>query len=412
MVRHAPFNSEQWFVQCREALDEYLLIGDASTCPLFSELLPRLCRDYGVEHSAGDTHASERMWETLSHGKSWTHAGTAVNLTRWFSLITAGREDDQHWHSRLLAQLYYCIESDLLSGKPFLKYLESRCPSFARPQQNSRRMADESSEQRNLRAACANTLVVATMVRADQQNQSLERLVTGVVEPVERWLKESNKRLRSTTTVVSWLVEQQTGGVKKVLGEVAGLMHSATFLRRIGLSKGHPQVLQRAEQSLTAQEQLDGAIKQQDDVASHLGDLVLRLLGTFNQSLLHLTEGWPNACAKWLDDRGADTSKFLSDVRLFRDLCDQKHSSLATAMAERSQFQTMSMQQVVQVIESDLEGNELSDGSARWLRDVLSKFMQSQVAEDGFNDLRRVEKATGNRRPSIERFAIEQMTNR
>ena len=121
----------------------------------------------------------ERVWRDLLESRFWEVEGQATNLVRWWQLIEFGMQFMEFWHEAYLAQLYACIECDLLHGKAFDKLLRERAAaqtkSLSGPHDDAARMRESTEQQRTLQKSCANLLVTSTMFLGESRNQSVER---------------------------------------------------------------------------------------------------------------------------------------------------------------------------------------------------------------------------------------------
>lgn len=415
LMRHGPFNQASRLQQCKQAFGEYLQVASPQTCPLFDDLLPRLLRDRHREKDMAQANIQDEIWSELAKNEAWDVAGTPVNLNRWFHLISEGRIDDRWWNERFLSQLYTCLELDLLAGKKFEAFLDAKHAQTQVQQHDfdtKPMMKDQTAEARQLKASCANLLVVSTMVRADPQNQNVERLVCGVLAPFEEWVKLGNKQLRDAGASIPWVQEQLGGKFFEMVNLCLGCLSCWSSLRSFGFSGGftHLQAFLKDEGHL--KDRVFGELVAQDEFAVQLGELSLALCREVVCSWLWLLEGWPQRAVLWLTDAGEkEVAAFLSDAARFdaleaRVLAGDRDLS---PLYERSVFRLIPVKQLRSALSES--GGKLTDDLKAFLRMKFARFMQSQVPEDGFNLCRRVETLSQNMRAPVHTLCNNMFTD-
>ena len=414
IMRHGPYNQSARLQQCREGFEEYLVLAEPSQCPLFLELLPRLLRDRGRGHELTRPGIAEEVWEELRQRRAWAKAGTPVNLNRWFALIQEGREDDQHWHERYMGQLYTCLGCDLMHGKRFQEMLEGRGQSMRLNTVEGERsqMKDHTAESRALRNSCANLLVVSTMSRAGHHNQDIERMVVAVLEPLESWVGTSNAELRSAHASLPWVQKQLSGAFFGMLMDTWRHMRSWGSLMSFGFLAGSKRMQDQIsfEDPMIA-DRFQGEVVVQVELATQLGDLCINLGLEVTQSWLWMLIGWPQGAVLWLGpDAQAEVAQFLQDAEAF-----EKLQALVLGGAtelrdlhQRSIFQLRPVQQLLRALR-ERDGQVTEDLKA-FLVNKFARFMQSQLAEDGFNISRRVETLALNKKAPVHTLCHKMFT--
>lgn len=287
VMKHGPFHQAQRLKQCMACLREYLDLARPSDDPLFAAMLPRILNDTGRLGEMGRHGIDAEIWQSLADCKPWKESGSPCNLTKWFHIIRQSRCDDATWYSQALAQVYCCIECDLLHGKKFQRMLADLRLKVGIANDDEARplMREEAPEQKTLTQSCQNLLVVSTMVLCDPDNQYKQRLINCIAEPLQHWQAESNRELRSVDGSASWGVSQVRGDMLRMLGMTFGKLTNIGDLQHISLTI--PQV------GLNAPEDLDFESRRQGNLAVFFGELAVWVASNFLQRQLWLLRGWP-----------------------------------------------------------------------------------------------------------------------
>ena len=418
IMRHGPFSQSARLQQCREGWQEYLQLAEPSRCPLYIDLLPKLLRDRHRLSEASREGIAEELWEELNQSQAWERAGTPVNLNRWFALIAEGREDDRYWHERYLAQLYTCIECDLMHGKKFKEMLAAKDSRPIRMdvegiEGEKNMMKDQTAEGRSLKNSCANLLVVSTMARSDPHNQDVERMVFTIMEPLESWTRGANVELRSAEASLPWVEKQLVEGCFfDMLNATWKHMRSWGSLSSFGFMTGSMGMEAQLAAPTAAADQaisdrLHGEVVVQEEFAAQLGDLCLSIALEVTQSWLWMLIGWPQRAVLWLGPGAeAEISQFLRDASHFEKLQARvldgatEHKELV----DRSIFKLMPVQQLLQALRQT--GGAVTQDLRQFLQHKFARFMQSQVAEDGFNICRKVETLAQNKKAPVQTLCM------
>jgi hypothetical protein len=259
------------------------------------------------------------------------------------------------WHSRLFAYTLACLELDLLHGAKFDDMFKCKAmgkqvvaPSAASEDKEGPglRSAQQASEAA-MRAACANLLVLATMMLSCDQHQVRQRVIVAVSTPLEAWHSCQNKALRGCRDTKPWCLDQLSGGFGRTLSSTMGVLgdslrlHSCGFTsyrdREHGLAwrRDHPgDAAERAEET-------------EDDLANAMGSLAIGIVGAFAYRMAWFYRGWPMLSVLLLKDdaRQSTLDLLMADRRRFQNLVAMPCPDDAK-VAKRSCFHCLPVQQV------------------------------------------------------------------
>jgi hypothetical protein len=112
---HAPWDDAKWYSAGRSAVLSYLSVSDSSTCPVFTELAPRILADMG-EDGFVSADSVQRAWESLP--EAWRHKAPKVGLRVWFHFVRAMSVYLKIWHARLVVVWFMCLTQGMLKRGP------------------------------------------------------------------------------------------------------------------------------------------------------------------------------------------------------------------------------------------------------------------------------------------------------
>ncbi len=108
-------------MQVGEAAKTYFSIASPKTCPYFQHSVPGLLRDRDQEWRIGEPNIVEALRDDAKTADAWEVKGNKITLNKFMSAIRESKTDDREVHTRLIAQLYCCIEEGMLRDKKLKK---------------------------------------------------------------------------------------------------------------------------------------------------------------------------------------------------------------------------------------------------------------------------------------------------
>lgn len=288
--RHGPWTSKQRAEQIGHTMDEYFELMSPSQCPLFQELLKPILRDREEEGRMAEQGIADIVWDELRELDGIrVRRGEVISFNRFMGMLREGRREDKRWHSRLHSQLITCMQNGMFSDPAFDKVMvraRRSQPDGGDGCEEERATAIENRDERVLKRACQNVLVLSTLMLADPLNQARQRCILCVLEPHEAWHSTQNRSLRSTTATAPWLLKQIKGDFWAPLVESSKQLGSWASLQYIGITST-PQHIESA-----MLENGEGASSTDDELSKHLGSLVLSALGHRLRRCLWMVMGW------------------------------------------------------------------------------------------------------------------------
>lgn len=389
-VDHGPWSEEIRLQQAKQVVSEHLRHGSPHECPLFQKLAPAMYKDHESDFDTylGSEDAAEFLWRALDECSPCRNKGRKVSMNRFLAAVTTGKAQDKNWHFRLYGYILVCLQMGFFTKSKGLSLLDKvSLPNVTDGDAPTRR---DGPEAKALRAACANALVCATMLLMEPGAQHVQRCIFTSSENWQQWHTEQNTRLRSAGESLSCFSEQFSDG--KFLQTCAATFGSLDDPNRLifcGISLEKPQV--------EGMDMNHPAIEQQDELAMHCGRLAQELVSARLRRCLFALRGWPANSIRFLASPQLATHagrSLRTDCANFQWLKEQD-SPHAKRVADRSIFHLGPVRQLVACMEST--AFEVTEGIKALVRKKQSRFLGSQLIEDGFQRLRRCEDDTYNK---------------
>ena len=177
-------------------------MATAESCEWFQECLPLIAKDRHEEHRLGDPAFVSEVWQEAVSGPIWARRGTRPSLNRFMSLIREAKREMPLWHTRRFAQVVTCMQEGLLRSRKMTKYLKARdairdgaAGSSALPLDDAagQPLQERSAEERAIRAAAQNLLVVSTLILDDDHNCRMAKMITAVYSVWNEWHSEQKQ---------------------------------------------------------------------------------------------------------------------------------------------------------------------------------------------------------------------------
>lgn len=161
----------------------------------------------------------DELWtEVVVNHPQWSRKGTRPTLNRFMSLIREGAQEMSWWHTRKHNQTIVCVQEGLLSDGKIGTYISQKqklkevaSASGTNDRVDSAPMIDASAEEKAIRAAAQNLLVLSTLLLDDDMHCRLLKLIVHTYSPWDAWHSTQNKTLRSAGSSAPWLLGQLGG---------------------------------------------------------------------------------------------------------------------------------------------------------------------------------------------------------
>ena len=384
---HGPWAEDTRYRQVVEAMRDLHDFEGPASQPLWQAFAPKILHDLGMDSHIGDDGIQEQLWEICFDASPWQKKGTKMNANRFMGAASRPMQEDQHWHMRLWGYTHICIELDMLQGKEFNKMvIPTAAPGDGQDHpEDTAQLRQPLPEEKMLRRACQNAMVVAVMMLSDPDNQYRQRCICTAAKPWSAWHSQQNELLRSTTMSGDWLERQLSGDFLKSVAKGLACLSSRQDISHCGMQV---DLCQRSD----LPDADDIEVVREDQFASLLASLTLELAGCRLRRCLWMLAGWP---AKSVLMRGGDAptgAQAAQDLKRQHDLWTKLTDSTcaeAQKVVKRSSFNNINVQQLVSLL--DGTGWVLNDTLEAWMRRRHSRCLATQVVEDAFKRQRRRE---------------------
>lgn len=402
-MSYGPWSEAKWFHEVRQGLRTYMNLQreTAQECPLYNFYADAIAKDQQrLNNELMDAERKDLMEELGSAACFW-QKGDKVSMCRFFGAHRAAKAFDKTWHSRLVGILFVGLSLGIFKKSALQSLMRGKLAAPAGNGEERTAMPRGNDEIRKLRAACANTLHLAALVLGDGHNQAIQRMVTSVCDPLERWHSAQNRGLRSASASKDWILAQVGGDFWKHLQSVLGQLSDLAVLEFVGLRLQDTGAPQR----LTADHPVVAA---DDELASKMARFAFTLVGFRMQRHLEMLAGWPSRFALVYHQCEGVRDKILEqlrdDWRLFQ-FSESLRTNFWKKKRERSVFHTVSVLQLVKC--SEREGWRSTEKLRQFAMQRETGLRASQVVEDGFQRERRMEARGSNDQVSEERVWSE-----
>lgn len=222
---------------------------------------------------------------------------------------------------------------------------------------------------------------MAFLTFADRENQFRQPVIHTVSKPTSEWQGESNVRLRDVFEAERWLVEQCLGKVYDHILCTLRLFMDASAHDYMGFFRDFDEQDHADPAALSAQSAHYDALA--ESFAKMKGLVGLRL-----QRCLIYTHRWTLRSCLLTTSRAEDVVWELRARSAAFKYAKLRPGALAARLVHRSPFATRPGQQVDLVLSH--ANDTVTPEVAEWCRLRCRRFLQTQLAEDGFNVTKRV----------------------
>ena len=233
-------------------------------------------------------------------------------------------------------------------------------------------------------------MAVASLMYSDVASRSKWLVMLACGAPNKLWQGQMNAYLRQVDRSGPWVAEQIQGKFMDMVCEIGLAFCKEGTLQRIGFKLPH---LRSAPSS--------GEVIMEDDLAKHFVRYAMHLAANRLLREMWLWFGWPARSALWRPGcavAGDALLRLKEDYEAYRTLVEQaeeRGTAELKEMVDRSLFKLCTVQQLVKIAEE--EDWEVVPRLQQWANQRWLKIMQSQLAEDGFNCVKKGARGQQNR---------------
>lgn len=375
--QHGPHQDDARYSQVRDSVANLWDTMTPEACPLFAARGGDIAKELlGADTMvAGDSLA--QAWTAANSLGLMSRKGYQVNLNRFLGVLSGAKELRARWHSTLFICEWTALELDMVSSKRFLDQALARIEDhFPNERSGSTNTSITTVQDRMLRSACQNSLVITLMLLEEERNMQAVDMVLYVAEPAVKWHTTQNAELRDAHRAAQWLRDQHRSAFMEHLNEIFHRLSSPVALQTLGMHEKD-----------SGQEEIETAIG--DELATVLGDMSLQLVKARMMRVLWMVLGYLAAFGAFLagDAIAIETATlFRQDAEAFQVLSSARVKSAAMqAMEKRSLFQLTPVVQVHEALK------ELGWGPSphQDIKDLIQKrnlgLFGTQIIEDVAN---------------------------
>ena len=199
--------------------------------------------------------------------------------------MVAGEGFLSQWTMSLFKSEYCALELDMLHGKNFAeRILINREHIKEASEENTTSQTHTQIDQKILKSACQNILVVVVTVLQEYQYKRTLAIMVYSCSPLKHWQGKAAKDMKSSKMNIDWLKDQFDKGFSDLLVEILETLGDTKVLRVAGFFEF---------QGMNGEEQQSQSVLD-DDFAKLHGSLVMHLLAARLRRLLYVRRGWPH----------------------------------------------------------------------------------------------------------------------
>lgn len=268
---HGPWCEDARWRQVLAGLEDLREFQTSSDCPLFEALSPGMLKDSGDPALSHSFDVAELLWERCFEASPWAKKGCKINASRFMTCVRRAREEDANWNFRLFGYLYIALECDMLRGSAFKQLVVPE--ALVNDGGEETLLRRDTPDEKMLRSACANALVVSVVMLGDPDNQARQRIITATCHELDMWHMAQNRLLRTTVVSGDWLQNQMAGEYIDVLKRTVEAFREPAKHAQVGLMTTQRDILEAGLGPSHA------SVARDNELVSTWGALVLELIG-------------------------------------------------------------------------------------------------------------------------------------
>lgn len=237
-VPFAPDSTDGWLHMLKEALAELQSQLTPASCPLFLELAPALLAKtsaLGIE-LAGVEDPEIELWRWLMDRGFCRKFGAKISACRFQASVHSAEQNTQEWHVDRFWRTFAALEMDMLKSHKLHERLAMHSGAAESVEEGGGQTSGRLTiEDRSLKAACQNVLVLSVVMLQEETNARLVNSILASALVVKGWHTQQVRMLRSVDGSEQWLVQQVVeGGYLKHCGDILGQLGNAYSLEKAG----------------------------------------------------------------------------------------------------------------------------------------------------------------------------------
>lgn len=370
---HGPFSEDTRFQQTREAVAEMIATRSAEDSALFNDMVGDIRWEMSFDEG-GEGLSDNDIWDMIPTMECFQKKGYRVNANRFMGWVKLSTKEAPQWTMRKLVYTYIAIEADMLAGKN-LRTLVAK-PVELGAVDGTTAVGKAAGEEKVLRAACQNTLVMAVLILGDVMNRLRVRAMVALTKPLLRHFEQQSHELRSAVASMEWQGRQVQGEVFCAISGACSVLTSAQALTWMGVRL-----------PVEGAAHFDESILVEEDGKPELLGLLLRAqLGAFFKRTIWLWGGWPSKMVEALQPeprRPQVVNEFKANWDAYQELAGHCDAPQAQKWLDRSLFRKATNINFVNFLSSS--NWVAQDDFIELLHRRHQRVMSSQIVEDGIN---------------------------
>ena len=211
--------------------------------------------------------------------------GERVGLCRFMGAVRVAEARLPEWNRRALELFYFGIQTGALTATKYAKLLASArlVPDYDDAEGP---MARGAEALKKLRAICKNTLQVATLFYADEDNHQRQAILVRVCRFVTEFQGHASKMCRSINDSMVWAAKMAGGTFVNVVGHTLRIIEDPVAVTDMRFASSFPV-------GVGAVQVCHPIVVQSNEMAKTAGQLVLALAANFLRKGSYIWLGWP-----------------------------------------------------------------------------------------------------------------------
>ena len=247
----------------------------------------------------------------LKASSLWTAKPPHVTTNRFFGAFKRGKTEIQEWSCRLYATVSYMLETDTLPNGA--KQLNLK---LVKPDPALRSTAKQTDAARTIKQSMKSVSELAYRMYSDRENRYVLIIIVVYGNVIHRWFSNHNVTARSGPETRLWLLGQCQGGYMQHLREIAMNLRSCFLARKAGLD------LNRISDVVASGDFSENSpcVAQHDELATHIGNYTLGMLGSRLRMGVNYIMGWPTRTVLFTDATAEKKAEAANEFKRSRDL--------------------------------------------------------------------------------------------
>ena len=196
-IPHSPWDEGMRFTQSSRAADEILKPPTPKDAPLWSEYVDEMLNDESGRHCLLASDPEQALWDHLRDNHCLKTKGTKCIKGRYLNVVRETEKQNEVAGQRKFFYSHTCLELDLLGSGKFAKLVMDGA-DLGRHAGTDEAVTDE---DKALKKACANQLVVGLMDWLSPHTSINDKLLVAGTQAWAHWMETSSRCLRRSRCV-------------------------------------------------------------------------------------------------------------------------------------------------------------------------------------------------------------------